>query len=108
MSNTYNWFIDKLDVTPSVSGQIDVVNNAYWYIEATDGVNIVKVYGNQRLSYTAGEPFVPYSNLTQEQVLEWVKAKMGVKVAAMETVADTRLTLLSNPPIITPNLPWSS
>jgi len=106
MNNTYAWVIDKLDVTSFVSGKSNVVNNAYWHIEATDGVNNVKVYGNQPLTYAAGADFVPYENLTQEQVLEWVKTSMGDKVAAMEAVADVRLSNLLTPIIEKLKLPW--
>ena len=63
------------------------------------------MYSTCAVTYTAGTPYTPYNQLTQDQVLQWVWAS-GVDKDATEAAVQTNLNNLINPPIITPKLPW--
>ena len=109
MTNTYTWAIESLDCIPSVEGQTNVVSTVHWRCKKSDGTYSTEVYGAQPLTYTEGSPFTPYSGLTQDTVIHWVQSAMGAEqVAAIQTNLDNQIANLVNPPIVTPNLPWSN
>jgi hypothetical protein len=107
--NTYTWLIESLDCIPSLEGQTNVVSVVHWRVNGTDGTYNATVYGTQSLTYTAGSPFTAYSSLTKDTVIGWVQSAMGAEqVTVIQTNLDKQIADLANPPIITPNLPWSS
>jgi hypothetical protein len=109
MANTYTWKIVGLDCYPTVESKNNVVFNAHWIAEATDGTHIVSTYGNKNLTYTSGAAFTDYVNLTEAIVIGWVKEALGnEQVASIQSSLDKQIANLTNPLVITPNLPWSS
>lgn len=109
MANTYAWSIVSLDCIPSTEGQSNVVSLVHWQVNGTDGTNTATIYGTQLMTYKAGEPFTPYSSLTQNTVIGWVQSAMGsTQVASIQQNLDNQIANLANPPIVTPPLPWGS
>jgi hypothetical protein len=107
MNNIYTWQINALNCIPSENGQNNIVSNIHWNVYGTDSVNQATAYGTQPLKYTAGTPFIDYSNLTQDIVIGWLKDAMGTEqVTSIQTSLDNQLANLANPPIVTPHLPW--
>ena len=43
------------------------------------------------------ETLIPYNDLTESKVLEWVKAKLGSEVATVEKLIDDNITLQKTP-----------
>jgi hypothetical protein len=74
MTNTYEWTIASMPAYPQYEGQTDVVFQVNWACVASDGTNNASLSGTTGVAYTAGEPYTPYNQLTQEQVLDWVWA----------------------------------
>lgn len=108
MSITYTWTISQLDCYPQEAGETDVVFIVHWTLSATDGTYSSSQYGTCGVSYTAGEPFTPYANLTQQQVVGWVEAALGPdQVAAMQASLAQQIQNQINPPVVTPPLPWA-
>jgi len=70
-----------------------------------DGFNAT-VYGSAGFAYTPGEPFTPFNQLTQDQVLGWVWAS-GVDKADVEANIQRHLDEQINPPVINQALPWA-
>jgi hypothetical protein len=113
--NTYNWVIEALDCYPTYESQTDVVFVAHWRCNATsDQTHVVNgqtvpytatIYSTQGLTYTAGSPFTPFSQLTQNQVLEWIWTS-GVNQTATQTALDGMINAQINPTVVTPKLPW--
>jgi hypothetical protein len=124
MSNTYTWVIESLDCYPQADGQQDVVFNVNWRINGvssetktiqvdadTSYVVYFKgtVYGSQPLTYTAKTPYTPYNQLTQDQVIDWVKSAMGEeRVTELLLNIDKQINDELNPPVTTPPLPWTA
>jgi hypothetical protein len=54
-----------------------------------------------------GDPFTPYADLTQDQVLGWVWAN-GVDKDATEAAVAGQIEAQINPPVIQPPLPWAA
>jgi len=122
MANTYNWIITNMDCYPTYESQTDVVYHVYYYVEAfssetyevtqADGTITKNPYqatisGEQDITYVAGSPYTPYSQLTNAIVVEWIQTTLGTDgVNAIQTKLDTMITNEINPSIINPPLPW--
>ena len=105
---TYDWVIEKLDCYPQSEGQVDVVFNIYWRLNAQDGIYVASVYGSTPTIYTEGEPFTPYEYLTQAQVVGWLTDELGPEqIAQYESVLAQNIAAQINPPTVSPPLPWA-
>jgi hypothetical protein len=103
--NTINWIIEAMDCKPQEGDLTDVVITAHWRCNGTDGTYNATVYGTCSFSQP-GDPFTPFDQLTEQQVLGWCWAS-GVDKDATEANIDTQIANQVNPPIVTPPLPWS-
>lgn len=121
--NTYNWQVTNMDCYTDIDGESDVVFKAYYYVEAfssethevdnADGSKNTIPYqattcGEQQFTYTKGAEFTPFSQLTNELVVSWVQAKLGIDgVNALIAKLDTMIAEQINPPVVNPPLPWN-
>lgn len=111
MAATIVWNISQLNCLPQEDGQTDVVIVAHWQCngeQVQDGKTYSgSVYSTSSFTYTPGEPFTPYADLTQDQVLGWIWAS-GVDKDATEAAVQQQINNAINPPIISPQLPWAA
>lgn len=121
--NTYNWQVTNMDCYTNIDGESDVVFKAYYYVEAfssethevenADGSKNTIPYqattcGEQQFTYTKGAAFTPFSQLTNEIVVEWIKNALGdAEVNALLLKLDTMIMDQINPPVVNPPLPWN-
>ena len=109
MSITYTWNINQMDAYPSHEDQTDVVFTVHWTFVGTDGTHTASVYGTVGVTYEAGSPFTPYTNLTHDIVTAWIINSLGEeKVTEMESNISSQIDNLANPPVVSPKLPWIS
>ena len=109
MAITYNWHIAQLDCYPEHEGNTDVVFTAHWRMDGTDGEHTAGVYGSVGLTLDPEADFTPYADLTEAQVVGWVKDALGEEqVASYEAGAALQIDALVNPPVVTPALPWGA
>ena len=92
------WTITTLDREVSNG----FVTTAHWTASAVDGDYTASIYST--CSWAEGTPVVPYADLTQETVLNWVWAN-GVSKEATETALAAQIALQKNPVQAT-GLPW--
>jgi hypothetical protein len=71
MEITYT--IDNLDRQTSDN----LVVTAHWRVSAVDGEHTAGAYGS--VGFTRGDSFTPFEELTQEQVIAWVKEQLDVE-----------------------------
>lgn len=108
MSVTNTWSVVKMDAYPEVDGKTDVVFNVHWTLTGTDGTHFGSVYGSQHIGLDADASFTPHAELTEAQVVGWVKSAMGeAQVADYEANVAKQIEDQINPPTITAALPWS-
>lgn len=108
MAITYNWHIAQLDCYPEHEGNTDVVFTVHWRMDGTDGEHTAGVYGSVGLTLDPEADFTPYADLTEMQVIGWVKDALGEEqVAGYEENVAAQIDALVNPPVVTPALPWS-
>jgi len=109
MSATFTWNIQWMKAYPQYDGETDVVISAGWSCNGSqmDGETeyVGSVYSSASFTLDPEQPFTPYADLTQEQVLGWVWAS-GVDQAATEAAVQQQIDNQINPPIVQPPLPW--
>jgi hypothetical protein len=71
MANTFKWSIQKLRVTPQQDDKTNVVIQADWLCVAMNEENIVQAAASGSKSFSLGDTFTPFDQLTEEQVLAW-------------------------------------
>lgn len=104
----FSWTIEQMNCYPTHNNQTDVVFNVHWRVNATDGVRNATNYGTQDIIYIADSPYTPYANLTQSQVIDWVKEAMGdERVASIEANIDAQIQQQITPTIVNLPPPWS-
>lgn len=108
MAVTYEWVIEQMSCYPEYEGEQDVVFTVCWRLNGNEGDYNGTVYGSVGVTYEAGSPFTPYADLTQDQVVGWVKAALGdEQVAAYEANVAGQIENQKNPPVVNPPLPWA-
>ena len=103
-----NWDIVQLDCYPEFDGKTDVVFTAHWRITATEDTYTGSVYGSIGLTLDPEAPYTPYSELTKEQVVGWVKEALGEEtVAAHEANVQGQINDQKAPKTQS-GLPWAN
>lgn len=100
-----NWQISSLDSTLPDG----CVTTAHWRVSKTDGTASGSVYGTISLPHKDhNDPtFIPYQDLTEVQVVQWVKEEMGADtVAAHEAAVDAQINAQKNPTAAS-GVPWA-
>jgi len=97
MSTT--WKISTLDRDVATG----FVTTAHWTATAVDGEHSASAYAT--VSWPEGTPAIPYANLTEATVLEWVWN--AVDKSATEASLAAQIALLKNPVKAT-GTPWAS
>jgi len=66
-----------------------------------------RLYGTTGVQYHSASSFIPYEQLTQNEVLGWTFDSMGSgSKANIEKGAVSSLYTQINPPVVQPPLPW--
>jgi len=78
-----------------------LVTNVHWCCTATDGDLSASNYGS--VGFERGETFTPYENLTQDQVLDWVKS--AIEVENIEVGLESHIEAQKAPTTAT-GVPW--
>lgn len=102
---TFNWQITSMPSYANIDGQTDVVFQVNWSCSAFEDRLTSSSVGTVPVTYTAGSPFTPYADLTQEQVWGWVNPQIDrVEIEAnLQALIDAQKT----PAVVTPPLPWA-
>ena len=74
---TYKWSIEKVIVTTN-----DAVTHVHWRCHGTDQINGAACSGVKEL--ILGDSFIPYLDLTEQQVLDWCYAPETIEIKDVE------------------------
>lgn len=107
---TFNWRVEQMDCVPTEGDLTDVVQTVHWRCNASDDsagqLFTATSYGTTSLpTPTPENPFTPYPDLTEEQVLGWCYTN-GLNQTEIQENLQSQIAALINPPIVTPPLPW--
>tara|TARA_R110000868_G_scaffold53725_1_gene168443 strand:- start:45 stop:413 length:369 start_codon:yes stop_codon:yes gene_type:complete len=121
MANTFKWSVQKLRVAPQQDGKTNIVVQADWLCVAISEENIVQAGASGSKSFTLGDSFAAFDQLTEAQVLDWCfapetitetdrKGNVTTNVKNLKTDAEKQVTgqierqLVQN--AAEPALPW--
>ena len=79
----------------------DLVTTAHWCVSAVDGEHSAGAYGS--VGFTRGDSFTPFEELTQEQVIAWVKEQLDTD--EIEANLAGQIAVLKAPKTAS-GLPW--
>ena len=92
------WTITQLDRQTSNG----FVTTAHWRADAVDGNYSASTYATS--SWADGIPTIPYADLTQATVLDWIWAN-GVDKTAVEASLQAQINAQKNP-VTAIGVPW--
>lgn len=98
MANTYKWTIVQLDAKIHENNLDNVIYTVHWRYSAEDDSDpkIIKdMLGTLGVTYNPDEPFIEYADLTKEDVVGWLEAKIDVD--SMKSNLDEQIELQKNP-----------
>ena len=106
---TYNWNCKTVDAYPQDGEYVDLVYNVHWIVTGISdeldpqGVayNATSI-GTQTLDVSDVTDFIPFEDLTNEQVVAWTKGAMGEEqVASIEANIQSQIDALITPTTVT-------
>jgi len=106
---TYNWNCKTVDAYPSVGENTNIVYNVHWRVTAvSDQVDSegnafkASAIGTQVLNTEDITEFTPFDQLTNDQVVQWVKESMGEEnVNNLESSLQSQIDNLVTPTSVT-------
>jgi len=112
MATTITWEIEWIKTYPFSEDQTDVVCETGWRCFGLNDVggdvqHRAEAKGVCSFTYTSGDSFTAFDQLTQNQVLDWVWDS-GVDKDFIELNVNKRIDDQINPPIVEQPLPWKS
>jgi hypothetical protein len=103
MAITYEWKIDQCEHVVATG----FITTAHWRCNAVDSELSASVYGSAGFSTEEGQdPEIPYADVTEQDVLDWIWANGVDKEATEENLAN-QIDALKNP-VSESGTPWAS
>jgi hypothetical protein len=100
MTIAYNWTVSETNYE-TANG---FITTAHWTASAVDGDYTASIYST--CSWADGSPTIPYADVTEAEVLQWVWDS-GVSKDATEAALAQNIELQKNPVTAT-GTPWSA
>lgn len=107
---TYTWMFSSLGTYPTAEGQTDVVYQVHWTLNGDDGSGHTgSVYGSVNCAYSAGDPFIPFADLTKADVEGWTTTALGgVRVGELKADIDAQIAQQVTPTTVSVRtMPWA-
>jgi len=73
----YKWYIISINTFPKVENKENVVTEIMFCVNGTDDINTVTVNKFKTIEFNNTESFTKYEDLTESQVISWVKDSLG-------------------------------
>lgn len=109
MAIAYTWGINQMVCYPQYESQTDVVFQVYYSLTGQDDIYTSSVSGFVDVTYVSGEPYTPYDQLTEAQVIGWVQTALGPEqISADEAQISQIVEAQVANPTSAPPLPWSN
>jgi hypothetical protein len=98
------WNIKSINAE-DISDKKDVVTSVQFIVSCIDGDKTSEAHGNAQFTYQEGNPFILFSDLTEDEVISWVKNSLtSDEIKFYEETAKNRL--LNVPTNNEKSLPW--
>ena len=100
MANIYTWNINQMTAKIHQDDLENVIFKvSYTYIATyeDDPTITASVTGSIDVEYTVGDPFIPYADLTKEDVVGWLEASPSINIPNMQENLDQMIDDKKNP-----------
>lgn len=100
MANTYTWRINKMTAKIQEGELQNVIFNIFWEYLAKyseDEKIVASISGTTNVKYNEGDPFIPYEDLTKEDVVGWLKASEDINIEGLKENLDKQIDEKKNP-----------
>ena len=107
---TYNWNCKTVDAYPQDGEYADLVYNVHWIVTGVSDelrprrccLFSATSIGTQTLDTSEVTDFIPFEDLTNEQVVAWTQSAMGAEqVASIEASIQSQIDSLITPTTVT-------
>lgn len=99
-----NWNIFDV-LTEKIGEKLDVITTIRFTVVCKTNEKTGKAYGTTSIEFDETAPFIEYANLTELELLEWVKKTLDAEtIAFYESIAQQRSTTIE--PTSKKDLPW--
>jgi hypothetical protein len=109
METNFQWVISQLNCAVESEGLPNVINVIHWRYNATqvdgDKTYFADIYGSSSVSQPNPQNFIPYADVTEEEVISWLEKILPVEDMRSGLEADIALQI--NPVEVTLPLPWA-
>ena len=98
MAITYKWTINQMNAHIQAEGEDNVIFTVHWaFMGQDDSEEPVSAssIGTLGVEYNPENPFIPYADLTKEDVVGWLES--GLDVDSMKENLDEQIELKKNP-----------
>lgn len=102
----YTWKVAAMEAAKNEDGLTDVVKTVHYTVDCSDGTENIGAYGSVGVPTPDAASFKPYDQLTEEEVVAWVKAQLNV--TEIEEQLAKALEIKKNPPVVAKELPWAA
>ena len=102
---TYEWSFGDLTCFKAYEGQVDVVSGIPWTLTAIDGAHSASDFSTVVVSYSAGDPFIAFADLTKANIEGWVEEALDV--GAIKSRLDAQVAAQQSPTTENLPTPWS-
>lgn len=105
MAITYTKIVVSMGCYAQIDGETDVVFTIIWQLNGTEDIFNCTIPCKTEVPYVAGQPFIPYADLTQDQVLAWIDQYTPTEQMAIwvQAISDN---IATQKEIKYPPLPW--
>ena len=106
---TYTWAVTAL-YTETIAGEQDYVVIANYEVVGVDSTYSASLSNIARFSTESVTPFIPYADLTEDIVIDWIQQELGPDgVSNLEACIQGQINSQINPPTVPVNtpLPWA-
>ena len=105
----YTWVISAIERKHKEEELEDVVHLIHWRLSASNGLKEeeeikIDTYGSLILESPSVDSFIPYSEITKEQVIGWLESKLDVD--DLKEVLNKQIDYVSNPATTVHVLPF--
>ena len=112
MSVTYTWSIPNNGLyTMNTNGNANTVTMVQYSVSGTDGTNTANYNGSTQITYNSNNPFIQFSDLSQNIVISWIQSELGTqKITMIQNSLTNQLNRMANPPALPVQVsaPWSA
>lgn len=104
----YSWLFSNFRVQRVQNTLEDVIITVDWRRVAQSDTLTADIYGQVSLTTPDPENFIPFDQITEQQVTDWVvQALTPAQVAEWDASLATNLEQQRNPPVVNLSAPWT-